>query len=648
MAIGTTVATDAGLDDLEGNDAANIRRGHPDPHKIYVVYVNRLFLLNENDDPSSLTYADANTLDFPGTNQLHVDRGDGDELTGGIAMFGGLVIVKQNSIHFLTGSGPTTFNLVKLQDGIGCVSHNTIAAAPGGFYFLAEDGVYFFDGRKANYVSHSQQPEFLKLDRTLARNAVGVYDISTHQYLVSFDVGQEGTLAYVDVNAKLFDHYWKLDGASVTDSVGIATLTAAGGPTALLDSSRGSVTLLDGSDDIFTNTTNIVPAGGFYAYGFWVYFDSIPGSDEMILHVPAAALPHVSIELLAAGSVRLTMQASVFSYTMTQTVVAGQWYHFVFLDMSNTEKAIVFNGQITLVTPAVSVLSDQSNADNIAIGATAAAASFFSGRLANVFIKHSSTRAGLMTPEQAVEIYEYERGESRRRTFAYDEETQAWDKWDKPFDTFVLAEHTSTQNDVLAGRNGFVHKLLNGDRDGSGFVGGGPQGGSGTLSSESGPTVSDSSAVFPTAGDGLAGVEFVAVPSDTTLATQRRLILDNTATAVQLDRSLSPAVSGTYYIAPIDTYWESRWMDMGDPGVAKRWFRIKRWCVEHAATVTFMHKTEEYETWVTDTFSTADEFDQFVVNNRGHKIKIRFEHIATDETFEIQSFQTGFEPRGLS
>ena len=210
-------------------------------------------------------------------------------------------------------------------------------------------------------------------------------------------------------------------------------------------------------------------------------------------------------------------------------------------------------------------------------------------------------------------------------------------------DTLVLAEHTSRHIDVLAGRNGLVNKLLHSDRDGAGFIAGGPIGASGSLSSETGPLVTDSSAVFPTAGDGLAGVQFVAVPSDTALTTQRRLILYNTATVLHLDSPLLPAVSGTYYIGPIALHWESRWMDMGDPAVKKRWFKFSSWVKEHAATVTFKYKTNESETWITTTFSTADEWVKFELNTAGLKLKVRFEHVATDETEEIESFQTLFE-----
>jgi hypothetical protein len=151
---------------------------------------------------------------------------------------------------------------------------------------------------------------------------------------------------------------------------------------------------------------------------------------------------------------------------------------------------------------------------------------------------------------------------------------------------------------------------------------------------------------LPTVGDGLAGVEFVAVPTDTTLATQKRLILYNTATELHLDGPLLPAVTGTYYIGPIDWFWESRWMDMGDAGINKKWHQLQAYCEENEATVTFKYKTTKVEDWVTTTFSTADEFIKVLLegdSRNGRKIKVRFEHIATDETPELTAFQTIFE-----
>lgn len=647
LELGTTTYVDNLDETFGGLELLNLRRGHPAPHKICAVYSNRLFLANESDNPSSVRYSDAATEDFVATNSFTVDENDGDEITGMKAAFGGLVIFKQNSIHFLTGFGENTFRLVKLVDGIGCVSHNTIAGSPGGLYFLGEDGVYIFNGQSAVYLSHSQQPEFQKLDRPKARNAVGVYDISTHQYIVSFDQAQDNpTLSFFDVKPDLFTHYWKLK--DLTDATGRATVLneVGGAGTGIFhpDAERG-ITWNGGKLEVTDDSLVAQGATADVTLGCWVYFVTNDGihqsSGPFDILDSAHSTVVMDITVSTAGPEEtIGPTANITGASLTQAALERKrWYHCVMTKNGNVLR-FYLDGELFSQDLADDSTWDATMAD-LVIGGDITWG--WDGKLQNLFIINN---AGL-TGSKVKELYDAEatgKLVGTRPTFAYDEETQSWALWGKDFDTLVLAEHTSSQNDVVAGKNGFVHKILHSDRDGAGFIEGGSVGVSGALASESGPFITDTDNDFPVGGDGLAGVEFVAVPTNTTLSTQRRLILYNTATELQLDSPLHPAVTGTYFIGPIDLHWESRWMDMGDPSVIKTWRTFQAWCVENSATPTFKHKTEENETFQTSTFSTADEFKKFVMNNSGLKLKVRFEHITTDETFQLQSFQALFEP----
>lgn len=646
VVVGTTTYSDDAFDDLQGNDAANTRRGHPAPHRICAVYSNRLFLGNESDNPSSSKYSDPNTENFPGTNEFKVDENDGDELTGYASMFGGLVIFKQNSIHFLTGSGPTTFRLIKVLDGIGCVSHNTIAPSPGGLYFLAEDGVYLFDGRSARYLSHSQQPEFQKLDRLLARNAVGVYDISTHQYIVSFDQGGNGLGDIVEESPSLLSARWPMNTDGVAD-VGSRDFTTAVGTVLFTeDQTRGQVAYFNGGARM--EAALVFLNNPFVALWFRGHPD-LAGVDGIISSGTTSG--GFSLTATKSGG-QLEVTAEVYDGGgLQQSVTAfasyDDWHHIAF-GHDGTTLALWIDGEMQVSKPQGAITWDATPIWRL--GADITVLLHLNGFIQNVLYIGSKTTFPADSLVRRIFAVESSQGEGQRPTFAFDEETQSWAKWDKGFDTLVLAEHTSRQNDVLAGRNGFVNKLLDGDRDGAGFILGGPRGDSGALTSESGPTIEDTSNLFPTEDDGLAGVEFTAVPSDTTEATQKRIILYNTTTKLHLDRSLDPAVTGIYYIGPIDLYWESRWMDMGDPAVIKLLQKLRLWAAENSATVTFKHKTNDAETWTTTTFSTVDEFIEILYesNYRGRKIKLRFEHITTDETVELQSWQNISEVLPLS
>ncbi len=230
-----------------------------------------------------------------------------------------------------------------------------------------------------------------------------------------------------------------------------------------------------------------------------------------------------------------------------------------------------------------------------------------------------------------------------RRTMVYDEETDSWAKWTVPFDYLVSAEHSSAQRELLGARNGYIHRLFEGTTDGSAVGSTESATLSGSLSGNSTAVITDGTATFPTAGDGLAGVPLLTVNTADS-AEQERLIIGNTATVLNLDRALSPAVTGTYYIAPVNFFYETRFMDLGTTNVKRIW-RTLLWVKENSSTVTLKWKTETHETFQSQTFSTADEFIQLITDSRGRRLKLRFENLTPAEAVEIESFQVEYSPR---
>jgi hypothetical protein len=171
---------------------------------------------------------------------------------------------------------------------------------------------------------------------------------------------------------------------------------------------------------------------------------------------------------------------------------------------------------------------------------------------------------------------------------------------------------------------------------------------SAALSAVTGLKITDATAVFPTTEDGYAGVRAVFVPTDTTLETQYRTILYNTATVLYLDAPLVESFTGTYYIGPIELFWESRFMDLGGPEFVKVVQYIQLWQGEvSGGAVTVKYKTDVDETYQSISASTTDDFVRMAMRTRGRKVKIRVEHIATSEEIELKSFQLQFDRRGL-
>lgn len=175
---------------ITANDAINENRGHPVSAYWCEVYANRLWLAKG----STLYYSEADTIDFPASNQLFVDRGDGDEITGLKSAFGGLLVFKKRSIHYLSGYGATTFQLRKVVQGQGCVSGHTIAESSAGVYYLSYDGVYLLgSGMVPNNVGLSQQATFELLDEDNYHFNCGAYHDPDNRYIVSIYTNDAGT-----------------------------------------------------------------------------------------------------------------------------------------------------------------------------------------------------------------------------------------------------------------------------------------------------------------------------------------------------------------------------------------------------------------------------------------------------------------------
>lgn len=57
-----------------------------------------------------------------------------------------LVVFTESSIYILSGSTDETYQLFKVVEGPGCISHNSVVEVAGALYYMAKDGVYMFVG----------------------------------------------------------------------------------------------------------------------------------------------------------------------------------------------------------------------------------------------------------------------------------------------------------------------------------------------------------------------------------------------------------------------------------------------------------------------------------------------------------------------
>lgn len=677
VAIGTTSYTDTGVS-TTFSASLTYTKTDLSAMNVCATHANRLFMARGSD----IYFSEAGSMDFQTTSTFGVDSEDGDSITGLKAGFGGLVVFKKNSIHFLDGDGPSTFAIRKIVDGIGCVSQNTIASGVNGMYFLAADGVYLFNGNGAKYISHSQQPLFARIDHTKSHQACGGYLPETHQYVVSLDLVEQSSTgsSNADDSTKLpaaaydsadyqslFTHFYKCD-TTLADAVGTGGTLTTEITASNSDTQRGLVALHTPTSDGFRGTiTSQTAVSSNWTVGFWRKF---PNAQEgtSISDYPFMSLlrtsgtPTKSIEFrvdngttygFGLGQSNSVMMIAIDDGIVFRYVVnATDWYH-ICLKKSGTTYTVYINGE------AVGSFSGSNPAGVF----THVGAIFSAGiggdqpvdcYLDNIFW----VRDTALTSEQILGIYNYERAgpavsvvdapeeESvESLTMAYDEETDSWARWDKRFSAMSLAEYTQRTNELLAGYNGYVVRLFDGNTDAyncDGVTGAFTK--SGALTAAQGSSITDSSATFPTSGNGLNGVEVVCVPSDTSLAIQTKRILYNTATVLYLDSDLD-TITGTYYIGAIDMIWTSRWMDLGDDQIVKVLYFILAWVIEASNTVTFRYKSEYSETWVVTTFTDTDELVRFVARHRGRKFKFQLEHIPEGD-LDIEQLAVEFGVRG--
>lgn len=102
---------------------------------------------------------------WPSENYLDLDADDGDEITG-MAVLGNYIIVfKEKKIFILSYVGGTlVFDYEIAINGRGCVSASSIINLLNTLIFLAEDGVYSFDGSNFKELSSNVKNYFLEMN----------------------------------------------------------------------------------------------------------------------------------------------------------------------------------------------------------------------------------------------------------------------------------------------------------------------------------------------------------------------------------------------------------------------------------------------------------------------------------------------------
>lgn len=122
--------------------------------KYVVVHKNRLYICGDPANPSRVYLSDLGSPEsFPALNFIDINTNDGDVITGISEHLDSLVIFKERSIHVLRGSDPINFVMVDSHQSRGTVSHWTIVSIQNHLFYLARDGVYYYDGKSIHLAS---------------------------------------------------------------------------------------------------------------------------------------------------------------------------------------------------------------------------------------------------------------------------------------------------------------------------------------------------------------------------------------------------------------------------------------------------------------------------------------------------------------
>lgn len=155
----------------DGEDIQEVS-GDPPISQFVVEYANRLFVAGDPSSPTTLRWSELGDHEtWPAENFAEASG----PIQGLVAGFGQLYIFSPDRVEVLVGTGgaETTEGIYTLVDGIGCVAPRSIASWSGRTYFLAHDGVRYFDGARTKLVSQRIEPEVKRQSVEQRRAAVG-------------------------------------------------------------------------------------------------------------------------------------------------------------------------------------------------------------------------------------------------------------------------------------------------------------------------------------------------------------------------------------------------------------------------------------------------------------------------------------------
>lgn len=165
-----------------------------------IVHKDRLFVCNRLDtDESRLHFSEPGDFtDFPGTNFIDVNPGDGEFLTSAAIIYDLLIVFKGTSTYSLAVQGSTEADWVlrKIEADLGCTSMYGTRVVDGALFFISTRGVYRTDGTSFREVTTPISNQFD--DRSLSHNTADLdYLVRWEDKLICTLKREQDTKTYV-------------------------------------------------------------------------------------------------------------------------------------------------------------------------------------------------------------------------------------------------------------------------------------------------------------------------------------------------------------------------------------------------------------------------------------------------------------------
>lgn len=225
-----------------------------------LIYQGRLWIANNPAHPSRVYYSEINSQEmFLPDSFFDIRANDGDQITMLADVLGIITIGKNNTIQKIytqsnvTGQPQADWSISDPFAYVGCVSPYSVQNTPIGIMYLANNGIYYFDGNFSTLLSDQVTPAISDISNSNFVNAYSAF--YKNQYYLAYTSSSSG--ATTNNRVLIYDLISKAYSID-TSNIGSFTVERGGNDIEVLyagDSNNGSVySYTNGTRDIINKT----------------------------------------------------------------------------------------------------------------------------------------------------------------------------------------------------------------------------------------------------------------------------------------------------------------------------------------------------------------------------------------------------------